>query len=146
VLTRDHDGNLWIGTRNGGLVRYRNGQFSALTTNLFAASDLRSLLEDNEGSLWVGTYGVGLVRLRNGKFMAAGEPEGLQGNVTWTIAPRKNGGVWVGSDAGLSSYVNGKFDHVPGPRGHEHAPVRSVVEDSTGLWVGTEGCGRTAAR
>jgi len=141
VLTRDHDGNLWIGTRNGGLVRYRNGQFSALTTNLFAASDLRSLLEDNEGSLWVGTYGVGLVRLRNGKFMAAGEPEGLQGNVTWTIAPRKNGGVWVGSDAGLSSYVNGKFDHVPGPRGHEHAPVRSVVEDSTGLWVGTEGSG-----
>jgi len=141
VLTRDHDGNLWIGTRKGGLVRYRNGQFIAMTTNLFAASDLRSLLEDNEGSLWVGTYGVGLVRLRNGKFMAAGEPEGLQGNVTWTIAPRKAGGVWVGSDGGLSSYVNGKFEHIAGPVGHEHAPVRSVVEDSSGLWVGTEGAG-----
>ena len=141
VLTRDHNGNLWIGTRNGGLVRYNKGQFSALTTNLFAASDLRSLLEDSEGSLWVGTYGVGLVRLRDGKFMAAGEPEGLQGNVTWTIAPRRAGGVWVGSDGGLSSYANGKFEHVAGPRGHEHAPVRSVVEDSSALWVGTEGAG-----
>jgi signal transduction histidine kinase/ligand-binding sensor domain-containing protein/CheY-like chemotaxis protein/HPt (histidine-containing phosphotransfer) domain-containing protein len=141
VLTRDRDGNLWIGTRSGGLVRLHDGQFSALASNLFAASDLRSLLEDSEGSLWVGTYGVGLVRLRNGKFMAAGEPEGLQGNVTWTIAPRKNGGVWVGSDGGLSSYVNGKFQHIDGPRGHEHAPVRSVIEGQNGLWVGTEGAG-----
>jgi signal transduction histidine kinase/ligand-binding sensor domain-containing protein/DNA-binding response OmpR family regulator len=142
VLTRDHDGNLWIGTRSGGLVRWRNGRFSALTSNLFAASDLRSLLEDNEGSLWVGSYGVGLLRLRDGKLAAAGEPEGLQGNVTWTIAPRKSGGVWVGTDGGLSSYVDGKFQHIAGPRGHENVPVRSVLEDrQNALWVGTEGAG-----
>jgi signal transduction histidine kinase/ligand-binding sensor domain-containing protein/DNA-binding response OmpR family regulator/HPt (histidine-containing phosphotransfer) domain-containing protein len=142
VLTRDHDGNLWIGTRNGGLVRWRDGEFSAITTNLFAASDLRSLLEDNEGSLWVGSYGAGLLRLRDGKFATAGQPEGLQGSVTWTIAPRKHGGVWVGSDGGLSSYVNGTFRHIAGPSGHENAPVRSVLEDrQNALWVGTEGVG-----
>jgi signal transduction histidine kinase/ligand-binding sensor domain-containing protein/DNA-binding response OmpR family regulator len=141
-LTRDHDGNLWIGTRGGGLVRWRNGEFSTLNRTLFANSDLRSLLEDDEGSLWVGTHGVGLVRLRDAKFASAGEPEGLQGNLTWTITPRSDGGVWVGSDGGLSSYVNGRFQHVAGPRGHENAPVRAVLElPRSVLWVGTEGAG-----
>jgi signal transduction histidine kinase/ligand-binding sensor domain-containing protein/CheY-like chemotaxis protein/HPt (histidine-containing phosphotransfer) domain-containing protein len=142
VLTRDHDGNLWIGTREGGLVRWRDGQFSTLAGNLFATSDLRSLLEDNEGSLWVGTYGVGLLRLRDPKFASAGEPEGLQGNLTWTVTPRSGGGVWVGSDGGLSSYIDGRFQHIAGPRGHENVPVRSVLEDRrNALWVGTEGAG-----
>ena len=76
---RDHDGNLWIGTRGGGLVRWHDGEFATLASNLFANSDLRSLLEDPEGSLWVGSYGVGLLRLRDGKFTPAGEPEGLHG-------------------------------------------------------------------
>jgi signal transduction histidine kinase/ligand-binding sensor domain-containing protein/CheY-like chemotaxis protein/HPt (histidine-containing phosphotransfer) domain-containing protein len=142
VLTRDHDGNLWIGTREGGLVRWRDGKFSTLAGNLFATSDLRSLLEDNEGSLWVGTYGVGLLRLRDPKFASAGEPEGLQGNVTWTVTPRSAGGVWVGSDGGLSSYSDGRFQHIAGPRGRENVPVRSVLEDRrNALWVGTEGAG-----
>jgi signal transduction histidine kinase/ligand-binding sensor domain-containing protein/CheY-like chemotaxis protein/HPt (histidine-containing phosphotransfer) domain-containing protein len=142
VLTRDRDGNLWIGTSEGGLVRWRNGEFNTLASNLFATSDLRSLLEDNEGSLWVGTYGVGLLRLRDAKFVSAGEPEGLQGNLTWTVTPRSGGGVWVGSDGGLSSYIDGRFQHIAGPRGHENAPVRSVLEDRRNvLWVGTEGAG-----
>ncbi len=142
ALRRDHDGNLWIGTLGGGLVRWRDGQFSALASNLFANSDLHALLEDDEGSLWIGSDGVGLLRLHDGKIASAGEPEGLQGNLTWTITPRRNGGVWVGSDGGLSSYVDGQFRHVAGPRGHENVGVRAVLEDEQNLlWVGTEGAG-----
>ncbi len=142
VLTRDHDGNLWIGTNGGGLVRWRNGIFSTLATNLFAASDLHSLLEDDEGSLWVGSHGAGLLRLRDGKFASAGEPEGLQGTLTWTIAARSRGGLWIGTDGGLSIYEDGRFRHVAGPPGYESIPVRAVVEDRHNiLWVGTEGAG-----
>jgi signal transduction histidine kinase/ligand-binding sensor domain-containing protein/DNA-binding NarL/FixJ family response regulator len=142
ALTRDHDGNLWIGTRDGGLVRWRNGEFSELGSKLLGTSDLRALLEDNEGSLWVGTHGVGLLRLRDAKFASAGEPEGLPGNLAWTITPRSDGGVWVGSDGGLSSYVNGRFTHVSGPPGHENVRVRAVLEDRRKvLWVGTQGAG-----
>jgi signal transduction histidine kinase/ligand-binding sensor domain-containing protein/CheY-like chemotaxis protein/HPt (histidine-containing phosphotransfer) domain-containing protein len=142
ALTRDHDGNLWIGTRSGGLIRWRNGEFDALANSMMAQSDADALLEDKEGSLWVGTYGVGLVRLRDAKFVTAGEPEGLQGNLTWTIAPRNGGGVWVGSDGGLSSYIDGRFHHISGPRGYENVPVRAVLEDQhNALWVGTEGAG-----
>ncbi len=142
ALTRDHDGNLWIATRGGGLVRWKEGQFSPLVSGLFANSDLRAILEDDEGSLWVGTYGVGLLRVHDGKFATAGEPEGLLGNLTWVITPRAAGGVWVGSDGGLSSYVEGRFQHIDGPRGHQKERVRAIVEDRRHrLWVGTDDAG-----
>ena len=90
----------------------------------------------------MGSHGAGLLRLRDGKFASAGEPEGLQGTLTWTIAARSTGGLWVGSDGGLSIYEDGRFRHVPGPRGYESAPVRAVLEDRRNiLWVGTEGAG-----
>ena len=141
ALIRDRDGNLWICT-DRGLVRWRNGELSALTGGLFAVSELPAILEDNEGSLWVGSSAVGLLRLRDGKFITTGEPEGLQSDMTWTIAPRKSGGLWIGSNLGLGSYVGGRYQQIPGPRGHENIKVRSVVEDRQGvLWVGTVGAG-----
>jgi ligand-binding sensor domain-containing protein/signal transduction histidine kinase/CheY-like chemotaxis protein/HPt (histidine-containing phosphotransfer) domain-containing protein len=141
ALLRDRDGNLWICT-DRGLARWRNGELSALTGGLFAVSELPAILEDNEGSLWVGSSAVGLLRLREGKFITTGEPEGLPSDMTWTIAPRKSGGLWVGSNLGLGSYVGGRYQQIPGPRGHENIKVRSVVEDRQGaLWVGTLGAG-----
>ena len=142
TLTTDHDHNLWIGTLGGGLVRWRAGEFTALSTDHFAHSDLRAIFEDGEGSLWIGSYGGGLLRLRDGKFAPFGEAEGLQGNLAWTVTPRKAGGVWVGTDAGLSEYSAGAFRHIAGPRGFENARVRALLEDAGGsLWVGTDGTG-----
>ncbi len=142
ALTHDRDGNLWIGTRGAGLVRYRDGKFNGLEADLFARSDLRALLEDDEGSLWIGSYGGGLLRLRDPKVASFGEPEGLAGRLTWSIVPRRAGGLWVGTDAGLSRYADGRFEHIAGPRGHEGVRVRSVLEDHRGaVWAGTEGAG-----
>jgi len=142
ALTLDRDGNLWIGTRGGGLVRWSDGKFAQLQANLFSGGDLRAFYEDDEGSLWIGSTGVGLLRLRDGKFAPFGEPEGLQGNLTWTITPRRRGGLWVGTDAGLSKYVDGSFEHIAGPHGHENMRVRSVIEDHNGVvWAGTDGAG-----
>src|SRR5258708_836863 len=107
-----------------------------------SSSELRALFEGDEGSLWVGSGDEGLLRLRNGKFVSAGEPEGLQGNMSWTIIPRRSGGVWVGSDGGLSSYVDGSFQHIAAPKGQDNIRVRAVVEDQArALWVGTHGAG-----
>ena len=141
ALIRDRDGNLWICT-DRGLARWRDGELSSLTGGLFAVSELPAILEDNEGSLWVGSSAVGLLRLRDGKLLTAGEPEGLKSDMTWTIVPRKEGGLWVGSNLGLGSYVGGRYQQISGPRGHENIKVRSVVEDRQGvLWVGTMGAG-----
>ena len=142
ALTRDREGSLWIATREGGLIRWRDGVMDALATDKFAAGDLRAVLEDEEGSLWIGSYGAGLLRMRDGKFVSAGPPEGLQGDSPWSITPRRAGGVWVGADGGVSSYSDGHFQHIAGPREHATAPARAVLEDDAqDLWVGTDGAG-----
>ena len=142
ALSVDRDANLWIGTRGAGLVRWRDGQIATLEKNLFDGGDLRAFYEDDEGSLWIGSTGVGLLRLRDPKFAPLGEPEGLQGNLTWSITPRSKGGLWVGTDAGLSRYADGKFEHIQGPHGHENIRVRAVIEAHNGIvWAGTDGAG-----
>jgi signal transduction histidine kinase/ligand-binding sensor domain-containing protein/DNA-binding response OmpR family regulator len=142
TLTRDRDGNLWIATYGRGLVRLRDGVFSAADADYVLSKDLRALYEDNEGSLWIGSYGNGLLRLRDGKFMPLGVPEGLQGDEAWSITPRAAGGVWVGTDAGVSLYVGSTVGHITSPRGFETVRVRSLLEDRNGvLWVGTDGAG-----
>ncbi len=142
AMTSDRDGNLWIGTSGAGLVRLRNGVFSVLDSTHFPSADQIALYEDNEGSLWVGSGGGGLSRLWNGKFVPLGAPEGLQGNVAWSIVPRAGGGIWVGTDAGLSAYDGGKFSHIAAPQGFQNARVLSLLEDREGaLWVGSDGAG-----
>jgi signal transduction histidine kinase/ligand-binding sensor domain-containing protein/CheY-like chemotaxis protein/HPt (histidine-containing phosphotransfer) domain-containing protein len=142
TLTRDRDGNLWIATYGRGLVKFLDGVFSAPPDNHVLRTDLRSLYEDNEGSLWVGSSGSGLLRLRDGKFVPLGVPEGLHGNIAWSITPRAAGGIWIGTDAGLSTYVGGVFHHITSPRGFETVRIRSLLEDRNGvLWVGTDGAG-----
>jgi ligand-binding sensor domain-containing protein/signal transduction histidine kinase len=140
ALTRDRDGNLWISTSGGGLVRLRDGVFSTLDASHFPSRYLLALYEDKEGSLWVGSTGGGLSRLRDSKFAPLGAPEGLQGNMAFTIVPRAVGGIWVGTDAGLSSYDGKAFSHIAEPKGFENTRVRALLEDRKGaLWVGTSG-------
>ena len=142
ALLRDRMGNLWIATRGAGLVRWHADVLDALDTDKFAGSDLRALLEDDEGSLWIGSYGAGLLRMHDANFISAGRAEGLQGDSPWSITPRQAGGVWVGADGGVSSYVDGHFQHLAGPPGHENVAARALLEDvDHALWVGTDGAG-----
>ena len=143
ALARDHDGNLWIGTGTGGLVRWRDDELKELNTSQFTSGDLDALYEDNEGSLWIGSGGVGLLRLRNPKFSTVGEAEGLPNNVTWSVAPRSKGGIWVGTSAGLSSFVDGRLSSVDLSRVYRgNLRVRAVREDRNGIvWAGTDGAG-----
>src|SRR5258708_596112 len=109
--------------------RSRSKPSSPLPTQRLPSSpsnSARNSLEDDEGSLWVGSGDEGLLRLRNGKFVSAGEPEGLQGNMSWTIIPRRSGGVWVGSDGGLSRYVDRSVQHIAAPKGQDNIPARTV--------------------
>ncbi|GFE87632.1 histidine kinase [Steroidobacter agaridevorans] len=142
VLRRDRDGSLWIATTGGGLFRLIGAQLTSLRSGAIPSNDVRALLEDREGSLWAGSYGGGLLRLRDGKFTSFGLDEGLRGNLAWTIAPGRRQDAWIGTDAGLSHYVDGKFEYLSPRFGIENVRVRTVLEDRSGaLWVGTQGRG-----
>jgi len=140
AVTRDRHHRLWIGFQSGGLVSEVAGAYSRFADARFSESDALSLLEDPEGNLWLGT-GSGLWRMREPKFPTWGEPEGMPGRVVWTITPRERGGLWVGSDGGVSFYEEGRLRTLPAPPGFANFRVRAVLEDGDDVFVGTQGAG-----
>jgi signal transduction histidine kinase/ligand-binding sensor domain-containing protein/CheY-like chemotaxis protein len=140
AVTRDRSHRLWIGFQIGGLVSEMDGTFSKFADKRFSEGDALSLFEDPERNLWIGT-GSGLWRLHEPKFPTWGESEGLPGRVVWTMTPRQRGGLWVGSDGGLSIYEEGRFVNLPAPDGFAKFRVRAVLDDGEDVFVGTQGAG-----
>ncbi len=103
ALWADSDGTLWIGTGGGGLVRYRDGVFTAFTHEDGLSDDrVGAVLRDRSGRLWIGTEGGGLARFVDGRFETVGKEAGLSGDYVFSIAEDSAGTIWVGTDAGLN--------------------------------------------
>lgn len=139
ALCEDHEGSLWIGIEGGGLVRLRDGQFTAFTTEDGLADKIvDALYEDRDGNLWVGTLG-GLNRFRDGRFTRYTTAEGLAKNTVLAINEDRAGNLWIGTeDGGLSRFKDGVFTSYTTKDGLANNLVRSIYEDRAGnLWVGT---------
>jgi len=136
------DGALWIGTEGAGLYRLQDNQWTAFGT----AQGIRnyyvwSLAEDSQGRIWAGTWGGGLFVQNDDHFEFA---PGLE-NVTMpmpALLRGRNGGLWIGTAAGLLQYKTGKTNWFTECNGQPLRDVRTVVEDSQGaVWFGMAGDG-----
>jgi PAS domain S-box-containing protein len=139
-LLVDHQNSLWIGTRKGGLTRYREGHFSTFTSrNGLPGGAVTALFEDAGGELWIGTDGGGLARLSDGKFKYFTTQGGLPSNSIYAVTADHGGTIWVGTGDGLAVI---KQDVVSSFGGKEGMPknlaVCAIVSDRNGaLWAGT---------
>ncbi|HWS17000.1 MAG TPA: two-component regulator propeller domain-containing protein, partial [Candidatus Elarobacter sp.] len=142
ALYQDRDGALWIGTFGGGLVRYKDGQFSNYTVQQgLSNNSVSSILQDRQGNLWIGTND-GLNELMNGRFITFNRKNGLSDNTVQVLAEDDNGRLVVAMRNGLDVIVNGK------PMGSysglitEKKVVKALLSDRAGrLWIGTESHG-----
>lgn len=140
TLHEDRAGTLWIGTRGGGLTRYRDGVFSNIGKAEGLSDDaVQALVEDADGSLWIGTRGGGLNRYHNGKFTTWSSKQGLANDTVFALAKTRDGTLWMGTDGGgISRYAGGKFSGLTVKDGLASDIVFSLLEDRAGsLWIGT---------
>jgi ligand-binding sensor domain-containing protein/signal transduction histidine kinase len=138
TLFEDSEGNLWAGTRPGGLNRLRQRLFKTYGTKQGLSSDLvTAICEGAAGELWVGTDGEGVNRLKGEVVEHFGAGQGLDSrNVRALLVDRRHD-LWEGSWAGgLYQFATNRFfprRDIPG----SDTPVASLFEDSQGrLWVG----------
>ena len=87
----DGTGNLWIGLYDGGLVRYRAGQFTRFTTaDGLPPGLIRDLYLDRSGKLWIASTRGGLARMddpgaERPQFISYTTKEGLASNHAWCV-------------------------------------------------------------
>ena len=92
VMMDDSVGNLWVGTSNAGLLRFRGGKWEKVP---IAGGTVASLFEDREGNLWVGTNSGGVNRLHARRFYLRQTKDGLSDNDIYSLCSDDLGTLWL---------------------------------------------------
>jgi ligand-binding sensor domain-containing protein len=159
ALYEDHQGQLWIGTHDGGLNKLNNATetFSGYPYDLQNLSNSRqhhitAICEDDAGVLWIGTEEglLGLSKNRASFQRYVHEPtdsKSLSHNYVTSLRVDRHGKLWIGTEGGgLNCYDGAAFTHFYGNPQNSHSLgykyVRALFENRAGeLWIGTLGQG-----
>jgi ligand-binding sensor domain-containing protein len=90
-------------------------------------------------SLWIGTWGGGLTHVKDGGFTTFNtDNSGLSGQVVKAIWQDREGAIWIGTDAGLNRFKDGKFTGWRTGDGLINDRINFITGDSQGaIWVCT---------
>lgn len=134
----DQEGNLWIGTEQNGLHRWRPREIDSLDAGSGLVHDnVWSILEARDGAIWIGTDG-GLSRYQNGSFTNWTKRDGLPRSDVRALAEDDSGNVWIGTGSGLVRYASGELETHRFAGEWFNSKVRALLPDRRGqLWVGT---------
>jgi signal transduction histidine kinase/ActR/RegA family two-component response regulator/streptogramin lyase len=101
-LLLDRNGDVLVGLRNAGLMRFHGGIPSRLTVKDGLADDtVTALHQDADGTLWIGTGAGGLHRLKDGNLTVFRARDGLLDDTIYTINEDRDGNLWMGSNSGI---------------------------------------------
>jgi PAS domain S-box-containing protein len=138
ALRMDHQGQLWIGTFEGGAVRFDGKHFTRYSSEDGLLNDrISSLWEDRSRRIWFGTD-QGVTVLERGSFRSYSSKDGLGTGKVGAIAEDAKGSMWFGTDSGLSHFDGRNFKTYSTPDGLPDQFIRFLQFDRVGrLWIGT---------
>lgn len=133
----DREGNIWLGTERGGLVRLRQKRFHTLNLGqALSTAAAMSVCEDRHGTIWVGTFGNGLLRSQHGRteqLLASKEPSG---RFVLSVFPDVTGRIWASAgQEDLHVVADGALQRAPGTA---HGIKALFVDRRERLWIGTK--------
>jgi ligand-binding sensor domain-containing protein len=151
VMRRSQRGGLWIGSFDGGLAHWQDGNWRTWGTREgLPSSRIRGLFETPDGkALWIATD-RGVARLQDGKIRAWSENSGLPSLDTEALClVLGDDGVrrlTVGTSNGMAQLVGDRFEPVPVPKALLGHRIDDMVESTglrgkRGLWIASYGAG-----
>ncbi|GAB4366490.1 MAG: hypothetical protein Kow0042_06430 [Calditrichia bacterium] len=154
-LLADRNGNIWIGTREEGLVRYtphdsrskqgewvRFGEEDGLAHNW-----IMSLYQDRDGQIWAGTFDGGISKYvpedgngGKGYFRSFTTDNGLSSNCVLTIFEDIEGNIWLGTNGGgVNRFRDQGYEIYGIKEGLVEKVVWNIQEDRYGnYWFGAD--------
>ena len=153
ALDEDMDGSLGVWTEQGP-VRMTGDHFGALARKLAILRNGHSMVGGYPGAPGafdeVSPNGLAATAVRNGLDVAQnGEhPQrlavgrDLPGTRIQAVLADRDGALWIGTNAGLVRWINGKIERFPVTDPLATTSILTLMEDREGdLWVGTETAG-----
>jgi signal transduction histidine kinase/ligand-binding sensor domain-containing protein len=159
VLFEDHRGNLWIGTRTGGLNRFDRDtetfvryQYDEGDSTSLSNDRVWALYEDSAGKLWVGTLGgVSVWDPDTDQFVRylndPDDPQSLSNDAVFAFHEDAEGTMWIGTwGSGLDRFDHetgdapggGAFGHYTEKDGLANNVIYGIEADLEGnMWMST---------
>jgi ligand-binding sensor domain-containing protein len=143
AFAEDHSGQLWIGFKEGGLVRGRSSGFAELS--YMKTDAIQALHFDSAGRLWIGSVENGVTRVDNPasdrpRFRLYGMADGLSSNHVWCITEDRFGRMYLGTGSGVDRLdpATGSIRHYTASEGLATGTVKTAYADRSGaLWFAT---------
>jgi ligand-binding sensor domain-containing protein/signal transduction histidine kinase/CheY-like chemotaxis protein len=147
-LAADHDGNIWIGTRNGVFIKEKSDSVVPLASWLGLESPnpgykVLDMSVDKNGDVWMATNYDGVIRVssQDRKIYEYLPEDNLESKAYNSIFCDSEGRVWAGSMwNGLYRWnpQSGKLEKVSGFVFLDGSGVNNIAEDPHGrIWVTT---------
>lgn len=163
ALFKDSKGNIWVGTRGGGLSLYQPKTHSFRTflhnpddASGIAHNDVLSIAENRDGKLWIGTEngGISIYNPATNIFSTVRHDEedkrSLSDNSVYCIYRDRADNLWIGTYAGGVNFLprfGKKFTfYSKNERAHNTLSSNLVLAicgdtDPNKVWIGTDGGG-----
>ena len=140
-LAEDGEGNVWLSSNGGSLVRLRPLAFRSYGRDAGLTQIANSVAEEAPGRMWIGTHGDGIARWEAGRITPQNlwpEPNYLSGMWVHGVLRDRAGDTWAATySPGLLRYHQGAWERVPKEQTGNRI-ILSLFEDRQGrLWVGT---------
>ena len=151
MVTNSKDGSLWVGSKQNGLTRIKNGVATIFTAstdeqNTLIDDHVNALCTDKAGNIWIATNGgLQVYSTRMNTFSNYTRESGkLKSNNITSLFYTKDNKLLIGTGEGLSimDITSTDIEHLIGSRTSLHhftnSYITQVYQDSRGLvWVGT---------
>jgi len=137
-LCEDSEGNIWVGTGNGGLNVLLPTRVDVLNPPDQWHGKAVLSVSSGQNGYWMGTEGGGLYRYLNGQWSHYGETDGLTNQTIWSVMLDSSSNLWVGTGGnGLFMWDKDRFIQAPGFE-NSILTVTAICQGRHGdLWVGT---------
>lgn len=140
TIMEDVEGNLFLGSDGGGLIKFMNENFMSFTDEgVIKSNVVMSVLEDFNRNIWVSTYENGVGVFTSKGFVLLTTDDGLGNNTVWCSMVSKDKNLWVGTDNGISVFDGTRFKTYDKSDGLMAKKVYALDEDShNNIWIGTK--------
>jgi ligand-binding sensor domain-containing protein len=143
AFAEDRSGQLWIGFKDGGLVRGRSSGFAELPHE--PIEPVQGLYFDSAGRLWISSLESGVIRVDDPasdqpRFRSYAIADGLSSNHVLCMTEDRFGRVYLGTGSGVDRLdpATGSIRHYTTSEGLAKGAVKAAYRDrSDALWFAT---------
>ncbi len=132
------DGTLWFGTYEGGLLKYKDGEWENFLSSdpgsKFVTNNIWGITEDRWGNIWVGVLGGGVVRIdsHTGKQRSfTTENSALKTVWTNSISTGSSGWIVLGNSEYFAMINPGTFKVINGSLPQDNSRKEITVSSAT---------------